>query len=95
MPAKKFPKEAKPKNDKKEKRHTGGGEKKKRKKTRYESFSIYLYKVLKQVHPEIGISKRSMGILNNFINDLFEKIMTESGKLVRYSKKRTLSSREV
>merc|ERR1712006_23683 len=67
----------------------------KRNKKRVESFGVYIYKVLKQVHPEIGISKRSMSIMNSFINDTFERIALEASKLCRYSKKRTLSSREV
>ena len=66
-----------------------------RKKKRTESFSMYIYKVLKQVHPETGISKRGMSIMNSFINDVFERICTEAGKLARYNKKATLSSREV
>ena len=66
-----------------------------RKKKRVESFAIYIYRVLKQVHPETGISKRSMSIMNSFIYDIFEKIATESSKLVRFNKKHTLSSREV
>merc|ERR1711907_42207 len=64
-------------------------------KKRTETFSIYIYRVLKQVHPEIGISKKSMSIMNSFINDVFEKVASESAKLVRYNKKHTLSSREV
>ena len=59
------------------------------------SFAVYIYRVLKQVHPETGISKRSMSIMNSFINDLFEKIANESSRLVRYNKKHTLTSREV
>merc|ERR1712048_247426 len=64
-------------------------------KKRTESFAIYIYRVLKQVHPEVGISKKSMSIMNSFINDVFEKIAGESSRLVRYNKKQTLSSREV
>ena len=60
-----------------------------------ETYSVYIYRVLKQVHPETGISKRSMSIMNSFINDIFEKISSEAGKLVRVNKKSTLSSREV
>ena len=67
----------------------------KQKKKRTETFSVYIYRVLKQVHPETGISKRSMNIMNSFINDIFEKIALEASKLVRYNKKHTLSSREV
>lgn len=62
---------------------------------RAETYSVYIYRVLKQVHPETGISKRSMSIMNSFINDLFEKISGEASKLVRYNKKQTLSSREI
>ena len=65
------------------------------KKKRTETFSVYIYRVLKQVHPDTGVSKRSMSIMNSFINDIFEKIALESSKLVRYNKKHTLSSREV
>jgi histone H2B len=68
---------------------------KKRTKKRTETFSLYIYRVLKQVHPDTGISKRSMSIMNSFINDTFERIALESSKLVRYGKKRTLSSREI
>ena len=66
-----------------------------RRKRRVESYSTYIYKVLKQVHPETGISKRGMSIMNSFINDVFERVCAEAGKLARYNKKKTLSSREV
>ncbi|EKM82644.1 hypothetical protein AGABI1DRAFT_82392 [Agaricus bisporus var. burnettii JB137-S8] len=71
------------------------GEKKKRKKTRKETYSSYIYKVLKQVHPDTGISNKAMAILNSFVNDIFERIATEASKLASYSKKSTISSREI
>ena len=55
----------------------------------------YIYKTLKQVHNDIGISKKSMTIMNSFINDIYEKIAIESANLVRYNKKHTLSAREI
>ena len=69
--------------------------KKKRSAKRKESFSIYIYKVLKQVHPDIGISSKAMSIMNSFINDIFEKLAGESAKLARYNKKPTITSREI
>ena len=79
-----------------------------------------IYKVLKQVHPDTGISSKAMSIMcvrpsrfsrfgtsfanpplllfprrNSFINDIFEKIATEAAKLARYSKKPTVTSREI
>ncbi|ESK87999.1 histone h2b [Moniliophthora roreri MCA 2997] len=71
------------------------GEKKKRKKARKETYSSYIYKVLKQVHPDTGISNKAMAILNSFVNDIFERIATEASKLATYSKKSTISSREI
>ena len=71
------------------------GGKKSRGKKRTESYGSYIYKVLKQVHPETGISRRAMSIMNSFINDLFERVASESGRLVRYNQKSTLSSREI
>ena len=71
------------------------GDKKKKKRKSKQSFSTYIYKVLKQVHKDIGISKPAMSIMNSFVNDIFERIATEGGRLVRATKKATLSSREI
>lgn len=73
----------------------GGEGKKKRKKARKESYSIYIYKVLKQVHPDTGISSKAMSIMNSFVNDIFERIATEASKLAHYNKKQTIASREI
>jgi histone H2B len=35
------------------------------------------------------ISRRAMSIMNSFINDTFERIAGEAGKLVRYNKRAT------
>jgi len=73
-----------------------GGEKKGKKKAKksVETYKIYIFKVLKQVHPDIGISSKAMSIMNSFINDIFEKLAGESAKLARYNKKPTITSRE-
>ena len=72
------------------------GEKGKRSKKRnYASYSTYIYKVLRQVHPDTGISTSAMSIMNSFVNDIFERIATEAGRLARYSKKNTITSREI
>ncbi|KAJ7285790.1 histone-fold-containing protein, partial [Mycena rebaudengoi] len=49
---------------------------------RRSTYSSYIYKVLKQVHPDTGISNKAMAILNSF-------------QLAQYSKKSTISSREI
>jgi histone H2B len=62
---------------------------------RTDSYATYIYKVLKQVHPDTGISKKGMTIMDNFIHDIFERLAGESGRLARYNKRSTISSREV
>ncbi|VFQ76773.1 unnamed protein product [Cuscuta campestris] len=69
--------------------------KKKRPKKSVETYKIYIFKVLKQVHPDIGISSKAMVIMNSFINDIFEKLAQEASKLARYNKKPTITSREI
>ena len=68
---------------------------KKKKKSRHESYSTYIYKVLRQVHQDIGISTKAMSIMNSFIQDIFERIANEAAQLCRVNGTKTLSSREI
>lgn len=61
----------------------------------YESYSRFIHKVLKQVHPDLGINRKAMNIMNSFVNDLFERIAIEAGRLTKYVKRTTLSSRDM
>ncbi|XP_066529475.1 histone H2B 1/2-like [Hoplias malabaricus] len=71
---------------------TAGKRGKKRKRTRKESYAIYVYKVLKQVHPDTGISSKAM---NSFVYDIFERIAGEASRLAHYNKRSTITSREI
>jgi histone H2B len=66
-----------------------------KKRRRRETWSVYVYRVLKQVHPEMGISRKAMQIMNSACNDWLDKICLEGARLARYNKRRTLGSREV
>ena len=68
---------------------------KKRRRKRRESYSIYIYKVLKQVHPDTGVSSKAMSIMNSFVNDIFERIAAEASRLAHYNKRSTITSREI
>jgi histone H2B len=68
---------------------------KRQKKRKYNGYGSYIFKVLKQVHPDTGISKKSMIIMNNMMEDLFEKIASEASNLAKYNKRHTISTREV
>ncbi|MEW5306812.1 MAG: hypothetical protein WDW38_004554 [Sanguina aurantia] len=72
-----------------------GVAKKKKKAVKSETYKVYIYKVLKQVHPDTGVSSKAMSILNSFVNDIFEKIASEAAKLAVYNKKPTVTSREI
>ena len=62
---------------------------------RLETYSSYIYRVLKQVHPDVGISKRAMAIMNSFVNDIFERLSDEAINLARYNNKATLTGAEI
>ncbi|XP_065092364.1 histone H2B-like [Ochlerotatus camptorhynchus] len=68
---------------------------KKRRQRRKKSYAIYIYKVLKQVHPDTGVSSKAMSIMNSFVNDIFERIAAESSRLAQYNKRSTITSREI
>ena len=70
-------------------------DKKLRHKKRSETFSSYIFKVLKQVHPDIGISNKAMMVMNSFVTDIFERIAQEGARLVDMNDRNTLGSREI
>jgi len=74
---------------------TTTGDKKRHKKKSYASYASYIYKVLRQVHPDTGISSKAMQIMNSFVDDIFERLASEASRLSRYGKQKTISSREI
>jgi len=52
--------------------------------------------VLKEVHPNMSISKRAKDIARSFINDMFERSINEMNNLARHSNKKssTVTSRD-
>lgn len=44
------------------------------------------------MHGDKGISSNAMGILNSFMNDIFEKLAQEASRLARNHHKSTISS---
>ncbi|XP_034064163.1 LOW QUALITY PROTEIN: uncharacterized protein LOC117541146 [Gymnodraco acuticeps] len=95
MPAEAPPVKAAKKGSKKAVAKTATKTGKKRRKSRKESYAIYVYKVMKQVHPDTGISSKAMGIMNCFVSDIFERIAGEASRLAHYNKRRTITSREI
>jgi histone H2B len=59
------------------------------------TWNTYLYRCLKSIHPDTGITKKSMAILNDLVDDLFERIMNEASELARKDQRHTLTTREI
>uniref|UniRef100_A0A1I8QE89 Histone H2B n=1 Tax=Stomoxys calcitrans TaxID=35570 RepID=A0A1I8QE89_STOCA len=69
------------------------GDKTKRRIKRKESYTVYIYKVLKQVHPDTGIPSKAINIMNSFVNDIFKRIA--ASRLAHCNKRCTITSREI
>ena len=67
----------------------------KKKQKHNEPYAIYVYKVLKQIHPDTGISSKAMSVMNSFVNDIFECIVVVASRLARYNRRSTITSREI
>ena len=59
------------------------------------NFSIYIYKVLKQVHPDTGITSEAKAQVNSLLNVVAEAISSKAAFICHKDKKKTLSSRIV
>merc|ERR1712007_272233 len=66
-----------------------------KKKKRVESYERYIFKVLKQVHPHLRISKAAMNIMQSCVSDTFERIASEASRLCRMPSKTTMSAHEI
>ncbi|RLN34223.1 hypothetical protein C2845_PM03G28110 [Panicum miliaceum] len=58
-------------------------------------YKRYVWRVLKQVHPELGVSGHAMRVLDMMMADMFERLAEEAARLSKASGRATLSSREV
>lgn len=69
--------------------------KKSTKRRNKESYSTHIHKVLKQCHPDVGISSKAMGIMNDMVDDLYLQLAADAARLVAHGKTSTMGSREV
>ncbi|XP_055829980.1 uncharacterized protein LOC129899164 [Solanum dulcamara] len=80
----------------------GGGGERKKKRAKVgggvgpsEGYRRYVFRVMKQVHPDMGISSKAMTILNNLMGDMFERIANEAAILSKYVGRATLASVDI
>ena len=89
MSKSKMPTEAKPSEQQPTKVH-------RRRHKNFNSFTHYLYRVLQQTHDsEVSITKKAMSVMDSMMIDIFQRLCTESRKLVEYNKKHTIGAKEV
>ncbi|KAF0911494.1 hypothetical protein E2562_011140 [Oryza meyeriana var. granulata] len=61
----------------------------------YGGYKRYVWRVLKQVHPNMGASGRTMEVLDMMMADMFERLAEAASRLSKVSGRATLTSREV
>ena len=60
-----------------------------------DSLQIYIFRCLKKVHPELGISKTAMMTQNSLLLDVYRKISRAAAQLSMSTKSLTLSGNDV
>jgi len=83
------------KSSKNEKKHGDKPEAKARRKKGEPTYGSYVYKVLKQTHPDIGISSKAVLQMNSIIAEILERFSHKSAEVAHCTKKSTLGSRHV
>lgn len=66
-----------------------------REKRKSRGYTPYLYRTLKSIHPDTGISKRAMEVMASFCDDMFERVMTEAQRLTKHNGAKTLGLRSL
>lgn len=66
-----------------------------RKRKNEPSHARYIYKILKMLHPDMGISSAAILSANAIVEDLSERLIAKSGTIARCGNKSTMASRHV
>jgi len=59
------------------------------------NYSIYIRRVLKQVHPDGGINKNALSQINSLLNVWCDKLASKAVTLMHHHKQKTVSSRDI
>ena len=77
------------------KKVTTKSESKKRSRKVQHSWSRYIFRTLKQIQKDQGLSGKGMKVMQSFVQDLFERLACEAATLTRISSSKTMTSREI
>ena len=59
------------------------------------NFSSYLFRVLKQIHPQLSMTNKAMKVMDDFMHDIFHRLASEAAGLVKLANRSTLTSAEI
>lgn len=59
------------------------------------NYSTYIHKIMKQVHPDLQMSKQTIMAANGLLEVLMAKLTKSSADIAKCAKKSTLSARHV
>ncbi|XP_072815034.1 histone H2B subacrosomal variant-like [Vicugna pacos] len=59
------------------------------------NYSLYINRVLKEVVPHRSISSHTLDVINNMINNIFERISTEAYNIMNLRNRRTLTPEDI
>jgi len=59
------------------------------------SYAAYIHKILKQVHPDLQISRKTIMVTNSLLEGVLDNLTSKGGRIAKEAKKTTLSSRHV
>uniref|UniRef100_A0A2K6EX36 Core Histone H2A/H2B/H3 domain-containing protein n=1 Tax=Propithecus coquereli TaxID=379532 RepID=A0A2K6EX36_PROCO len=60
-----------------------------------DSFATYFPRILNQAHVGLSLSQEALSVMDSFVHDILERIAEEAGRLARYTRRSTITSREI
>lgn len=68
---------------------------KRRRKAKTDGFKTYNFKVLKQVHPDTGISKRGMAVMDGLTKNALDGLFSQAMALAQSTGRKTITYRDI
>ena len=61
----------------------------------YSNLNVFILRLLKDMHPDTGITKNGMKVMNSFNMNMLDTLATEAATLMKYQKAMTLNSNHI
>ena len=68
---------------------------KERRKKKPHSFQIYIYRLLKALKPNHGITQKAMNVMNTFVDDMLKRIAKDAADLLIHARRKILSIADI